>query len=51
MSESMTVRAVPIAPSERQAALDVLRGAALLGILLVNVGLMAGPRFVVATVR
>ena len=51
MSDSMAggaVRAVPIAPSERQAALDVLRGAALLGILLVNVGLMAGPRFVVA---
>ncbi len=36
-------RAVPTAPSERQPVLDVLRGAALLGILLVNVHLMAGP--------
>jgi uncharacterized protein len=44
----MSERAVPTAPSERQVALDVLRGAALLGILLVNVGLMAGPRFVFA---
>jgi len=42
----MSERAVPTAPDERQPALDVLRGAALLGILLVNVGLMAGPRFV-----
>jgi len=46
MTSSMSERAVPTAPSERQPALDVLRGAALLGILLVNVGLMAGPRFV-----
>jgi uncharacterized protein len=38
--------AMPIAPSERQPALDVLRGAALLGILLVNVQLMAGPDLV-----
>ncbi len=38
----MSERAVPTAPSERQPALDVLRGAALLGILLVNVQLMAG---------
>ncbi len=36
-------RPVPTAPSERQPVLDVLRGAALLGILLVNVRLMAGP--------
>jgi len=36
----------PTAPSERQPALDVLRGAALLGILLVNVQLMAGPELV-----
>jgi uncharacterized protein len=36
-------RAAPTAPGERQPALDVLRGAALLGILLVNVQLMAGP--------
>ena len=49
MTERITGRAVPTAPTERQAALDVLRGAALLGILLINVGLMAGPRFVVAT--
>ena len=49
MSDSIAERAVPTAPTERQAALDVLRGAALLGILLINVGLMAGPRFVVAT--
>lgn len=48
MTESMTGRAVPTAPTERQAALDVLRGAALLGILLINVGLMAGPRIVIA---
>lgn len=34
--------AAPTAPEERQPALDVLRGAALLGILLVNVQLMAG---------
>jgi len=40
------VSALPIAPSERQPALDVLRGAALLGILLVNVQLMAGPELV-----
>ena len=38
--------AVPVAPSERQPALDVLRGAALLGILLVNVQLMAGPQVI-----
>ena len=38
--------AVPVAPSERQPALDVLRGAALLGILLVNVQLMAGPQLI-----
>lgn len=38
--------AVPTAPSERQPALDVLRGAALLGILLVNVQLMAGPQLI-----
>ena len=38
--------AVPVAPSERQPALDVLRGAALLGILLVNVQLMAGPELI-----
>ncbi len=42
----MSERAVPTAPSERQPALDVLRGAALLGILLVNVQLMAGPELV-----
>jgi uncharacterized protein len=36
-------RAVPTVPAERQPVLDVLRGAALLGILLVNVELMAGP--------
>jgi uncharacterized protein len=46
MTSSMSERAVPTAPSERQPALDVLRGAALLGILLVNVGLMAGPQLV-----
>jgi uncharacterized protein len=40
----MTV--TPTAPSERQPALDVLRGAALLGILLVNVQLMAGPQLI-----
>ena len=40
----MTV--TPTAPSERQPALDVLRGAALLGILLVNVQLMAGPQVI-----
>jgi len=39
----MSERATPTAPSERQPALDVLRGTALLGILLVNVQLMAGP--------
>jgi uncharacterized protein len=39
-------RAVPTAPGERQPALDVLRGAALLGILLVNVQLMAGPELI-----
>jgi uncharacterized protein len=39
--------AVPVAPSERQPVLDVLRGAALLGILLVNVHLMAGPDLLV----
>ena len=38
--------AVPVAPSERQPTLDVLRGAALLGILLVNVQLMAGPQLI-----
>ena len=38
--------AAPVAPSERQPTLDVLRGAALLGILLVNVHLMAGPELV-----
>lgn len=38
--------AVPVAPSERQPALDVLRGAALLGILLVNVQLMPGPELI-----
>ncbi|MEX2532683.1 MAG: DUF418 domain-containing protein [Nitriliruptoraceae bacterium] len=38
------VRVGPISPSERQASLDVLRGFALLGILLVNVQLMAGPQ-------
>jgi uncharacterized protein len=46
MTSSMSERAVPTAPSERQPALDVLRGAALLGILLINVGLMAGPQLV-----
>lgn len=40
---SATTTPAPTAPSERQPALDVLRGAALLGILLVNVHLMAGP--------
>jgi uncharacterized protein len=40
------MNAVPVAPSERQPALDVLRGAALLGILLVNVQLMAGPQVI-----
>jgi uncharacterized protein len=39
----MSERAAPTAPSERQPVLDVLRGAALLGILLVNVQFMAGP--------
>lgn len=34
----------PTSPSERQPALDVLRGFALLGILLVNVQLMSGPQ-------
>lgn len=38
--------AAPTAPSERQPALDVLRGAALLGILFVNVQLMAGPQLI-----
>jgi len=42
----MSERALPTAPSERQPALDVLRGAALLGILLVNVQLMAGPELI-----
>jgi len=42
----MNERPTPTAPSERQPALDVLRGAALLGILLVNVQLMAGPELV-----
>lgn len=42
----MSEHATPTAPSERQPALDVLRGAALLGILLVNVQLMSGPGIV-----
>ena len=40
--------AAPTAPSERQPVLDVLRGAALLGILLINVQLMSGPDLVEA---
>ncbi len=36
-------RPTPTAPSQREPVLDLLRGAALLGITLVNVQLMSGP--------
>lgn len=38
-----TASAAPTAPSQREPVLDLLRGAALLGITLVNVQLMSGP--------
>lgn len=46
--EGMPNTATPTTPAERQTVLDALRGFALLGILLVNVQLMAGPQVIEA---
>ena len=44
--EGMPNTATPTTRAERQTVLDALRGFALLGILLVNVQLMAGPQII-----
>lgn len=43
-AQSAAVRGAPVAPRERIPALDVTRGAAVLGILLMNIWSFAGPQ-------